>query len=230
MSQRWQNRSFGKSGKAKPFRHSLDVLRSPVRKPKLELELPATAYRPLAGQLRFAGVERCPVERRPEDWTSDIIVLLQRRARPVGLITHDIAESSCSPLMKNAPVAALVLRAAVIVYLVYLARMLWHYRSSGKRDPAAASFKSVLVTTLLNPKALVLALVLLPQHRSVSELLPWIVAMAVLIAAIGLAWIAMGTVLERGLRKTGQGPDLMYRLSAVVLVVMATAMGAQTLA
>jgi len=134
------------------------------------------------------------------------------------------------PLMMSVPLAAWILRAAVIIYLVHIASLLWRYRSSSEsRDPAPVSFKSVLVTTLLNPKGLVLALVLLPQHPNGSfELLPWIATMAVLIVAIGLAWIAMGATLERALREAGR-PDLMYRLSAAVLVVMATAMGAQTL-
>lgn len=148
----------------------------------------------------------------------------------VGYLASVIAlRAGLGPLIASTPLAAIVVRAAFIVYLIHLARLLWRHRSSGSLNPVPVSFKSVLATTFLNPKALVLALVLLPQDRAGLEMLPWFAAMAALITAIGFAWIAMGTVLERGLRTTGH-PELVPRISACVLVVMAAAMCVQNFA
>jgi threonine/homoserine/homoserine lactone efflux protein len=127
------------------------------------------------------------------------------------------------------PLAGIVLRAAVIGYLVYLACLLWRYRSRHPRDAVPVTFKAVLFTTILNPKATVLALLLLPSQMGLVELMPWLAAMAAQVVAAGAAWLALGAALRLGLRDYGR-PELIYRLSAVVLVIMATAMSVQTLA
>ena len=60
------------------------------------------------------------------------------------------------------------------------------------------------------------------------ELAPWIAVVAVQIVAVGTAWLTFGATLGRGLRSLGH-PELMYRLSAIVLVVTATVIGARSL-
>jgi hypothetical protein len=52
--------------------------------------------------------------------------------------------------------------------------------------------------------------------------------MAALIVTVGTAWLMLGVTLGRGLRGFGY-PELMYRLSATALVVMATVIGARSL-
>ena len=121
-----------------------------------------------------------------------------------------------------------VLRVAVVGYLIYLACLLWRSRSRDLRDEPPVSFKAVLLTTLLNPKATVLAFLLLPPRIGLVELMPWLAAMATQMIAAGAAWLAFGTTLGRQLRDVGR-PELVCRLSAVVLVIMATAMSVQTL-
>ena len=132
------------------------------------------------------------------------------------------------PLATSVPLAGTVLRVAVIVYPVYLAYLLWHSRSRELRDAAPVTFKAVLVTTLPNPKAAVLAFLLLPPQIGFIELMPWLAAMAAQVVAAGAAWLALGATLGRGLRNFGR-PELIFRLSAVVLVIVATAMSLQTL-
>lgn len=132
------------------------------------------------------------------------------------------------PLVTGIPMAGAVLRAAVIIYVLYLARLLWRYRARERTSATPVTFRAVLVTTLLNPKAAVFAFLLLPPAIGLVELTPWIAIMAVQIVAVGAAWLTLGAALGGGLRGLGH-PELMYRLSAIALVIMATAIGARSL-
>jgi threonine/homoserine/homoserine lactone efflux protein len=129
-----------------------------------------------------------------------------------------------APLGTSMPLASIVLRAAVILYLVYFARVLWRCRCHETEDVPPVTFRAVLLTTLLNPKAAVLAFAILPPQIGLIEL----AATAVQVVAAGAAWLAFGAVFGHGLRDFGR-PGLVYRLSAVVLLLMATAISVQSL-
>jgi threonine/homoserine/homoserine lactone efflux protein len=150
-------------------------------------------------------------------------------AELAGYLTAVVASRfGLAPLATSVPLAGVVLRAAVIGYLIYLACLLWRSRFRELQDAVPVTFRGVLVTTLLNPKATVLAFLLLPSQIGFIELMPWLTAMAAQVVAVGAAWLALGATLGRGLRDFGRS-ELVYRLSAVVLVLMATAMSVQTL-
>jgi threonine/homoserine/homoserine lactone efflux protein len=149
-------------------------------------------------------------------------------AELAGYLTAVVALSfGLAPLATSVPLAGVVLRAAVIAYLIYLACLLWRSRFRELQDAVPVTFKGVLVTTLLNPKATVLAFLLPPSQIGFIELMPWLAAMAAQVVAVGAAWLALGAALGRGLRDFGR-PEVVYRLGAVVLVLMATAMSVQT--
>jgi threonine/homoserine/homoserine lactone efflux protein len=132
------------------------------------------------------------------------------------------------PLVISVPMAGVVLRAAITIYVLYLARLLWRYRVRELADAMPITFRAVLLTTLLNPKAAIFAFLLLPPAIGFVELTPWIAVMAVQIVAVGAAWLTLGATFGRGLRGLGH-PELMYRLSAIALVVMATVISARSL-
>ena len=132
------------------------------------------------------------------------------------------------PLVIGIPIAGVVLRAAITIYVLYLARLLWRYRPCELSRAMPVTFRAVLLTTLLNPKAAVFAFLLLPPQIGLLELLPWLATMAIQILAVGAAWLTLGATLGRGLRGLGH-PELLYRLSAIVLVLMATVIGARSL-
>jgi threonine/homoserine/homoserine lactone efflux protein len=132
------------------------------------------------------------------------------------------------PLVIGIPMAGVVLRAAVIIYVLYLAHLLWRYRARELKAATPVTFRAVLLTTLLNPKTAVFAFLLLPPETGLLELAPWIAVMAAQIVAVGAAWLALGATLGRGLRGLGH-PELMHRLSAIVLVVMAMMIGVRSL-
>lgn len=144
------------------------------------------------------------------------------------LLSIMLLRSVFGPFMQAVPVAGIVLRIVVSTYLIYLACMLWRHGAHEIADRAPVSFRSVLITTLLNPKAVIFAFTLLPFQVAAFDLLPWLGLLAVQIVTIGSAWIALGAALGRGLQGAGR-PLLIYRLSAVALVVLAGKIGAQSL-
>jgi threonine/homoserine/homoserine lactone efflux protein len=129
------------------------------------------------------------------------------------------------PLVIGVPLAGLLLRVAVTVYVLYLALLLWRYRARDVGEATTVTFKAVLITTLFNPKAAVFAFLLLPAEAGGLAVLPWIAMVALQIVVAGTAWLMLGTMLGRGLRSVGY-PELLYRLSAIVLAVMMTAINA----
>ncbi|MBR0719047.1 LysE family translocator [Bradyrhizobium liaoningense] len=144
------------------------------------------------------------------------------------LLSIMLLRSVLGPFMHAVPVAGIVLRIVVSAYLIYLAGMLWRHGGHEIAGRAPVSFRRVLITTLLNPKAVIFAFTLLPLQVEAFDLLPWLGLLAVQIVAIGSAWIAFGAALGRGLQGAGR-PLLVYRLSALALVVLAGMIGVQSL-
>ncbi|WIW45340.1 hypothetical protein ML401_28395 [Bradyrhizobium sp. 62B] len=135
------------------------------------------------------------------------------------LLAIALLRLALGPLVSDIPVAALVLRVAVTVYILGLAFMLWRVNTRELRDGAAVTFGQVLLATLLNPKALVFAFLLLPLEAGPLELLPWFGVIAFQILTAGAAWIILGATLGRGARRLGH-PDLVTRAGAVTLVAV----------
>jgi len=124
------------------------------------------------------------------------------------------------PVIVAVPAFGLALRVAVVLYLLYLALVLWRHGAREVSDAAPVTFRRVLITTLLNPKAIIFAFTLLPEAGEVASLLPWLVALALSIVTIGAAWVLLGATLRRGLSArvpSGVG----YRCSAAALTLLA---------
>ncbi|GMP09607.1 MULTISPECIES: LysE family translocator [Bradyrhizobium] len=135
------------------------------------------------------------------------------------LLAIAVLRLALGPLVSDIPVAAVVLRVAVTAYILCLAVMLWRVNKRELRDGAPVTFGQVMITTLLNPKALVFAFLLLPLEAGPLELLPWFGAIALQIVTAGAAWITLGATLGRGARRLGH-PDLITRTGAVTLVAV----------
>ncbi len=89
------------------------------------------------------------------------------------------------------PAAAAAVRVAAGLYLLAVAFRTWQGRGSAAGNP---SFGAVLLTTLLNPKALIFALVLVPTRGNV---VPYVAAFSVVVPIIGSAWITFGALTRR---------------------------------
>ncbi|SFI18871.1 LysE family translocator [Bradyrhizobium sp. cf659] len=123
------------------------------------------------------------------------------------------------PVVSGIPLAAVVLRVAVSVYILGLAVMLWRVNARELRGGAVVTFRQVLITTLLNPKAMVFAFLLLQLQAGLFELLPWLGMIALQIVTAGAAWIAFGATLGGGARRLGH-PEIITRAGAVTLVAV----------
>jgi len=129
------------------------------------------------------------------------------------------------PLIAAVPAFGIALRIAAVIYLLHLAAKLW--RHSGCQSIKASgpvTIFSVFVTTLLNPKAIILAFTLLP-----AGMLAWLPALILQIVVAGSAWIIVGALVQRGFRGTFH-PQVGYRVSALALILLAGGLSAQVLA
>lgn len=124
------------------------------------------------------------------------------------------------PLIAGVPSVAAGLRLAVGAYLAWLAVKLW------RRGPVDLSVmpvtpRQVFVTTLLNPKAIVFALGVIPF--GVVPWWPWMLGFLGLLSAVALGWIALGALLGRAAGAAGQA-GLVPKLGAAVVGVFAVAL------
>jgi len=133
------------------------------------------------------------------------------------------------PVMAGHPAFAWTLRIAATLYLLYLAATLWGHRLDayvGQVDArAAVRFRQVLIATLLNPKSLVLAFVLLPVPQPP---LLHLIALAVLIALTGGGWVLLGRQVRA---RAGEDVRLstLRRGGAVVIALFALLLPASAL-
>jgi threonine/homoserine/homoserine lactone efflux protein len=123
------------------------------------------------------------------------------------------------PFVVDSPMAGVILRTVVTVYILYLAALLWRSASRELCDGPAVTFGQVLLTTLLNPKAIIFAFLLLPLQAGPLELAPWLAVLALQIVTAGAAWLAVGAVLGRGARRSAH-PHLVNRVGAFALVTV----------
>ncbi len=132
------------------------------------------------------------------------------------------------PFVAAVPVFGVALRVAVALYLLHLAAQLWRHGARQIRGTGPVTLGRVLVTTLLNPKAIIFAFTLLPAEADVAALVPWLSVLGLLIVIAGSAWIAAGSALGRGFRGVVD-PRLGYRASAVALAALAGGLSAHAL-
>ena len=110
------------------------------------------------------------------------------------------------------------------LYLLLLAQRLWGGVADdlGARDTyGAITVKDVLVATLLNPKALILAFVVFPPLHGVKIASLYIGAVATIIVIVSTGWIAVGASIGH---LAPRRDLLISRAAATVLVMFACGM------
>lgn len=137
------------------------------------------------------------------------------------LIAISVIGYGLGPAVAASPVLGLALRLAVGAYLVTLAWKLWR----GARRPALVAGivtpARVFLTTLVNPKAIVLALGVLPLQT--EQGLAYLLAFACLVAGVALGWIGFGVLLGRAVEATAC-EGLVPRVGAAVIGAFAVAL------
>jgi threonine/homoserine/homoserine lactone efflux protein len=125
------------------------------------------------------------------------------------------------PWLDAHPGAALAVRIAAATWILYLAVRLWRQPAAG--GAGLVTFRRVFVTTVLNPKALVIALALLPATTP-AGLVPWLALFTVSVLVVASIWIAAGALLGRA--TAGDLPPWVRRIAAGYLGLVATGLAA----
>jgi threonine/homoserine/homoserine lactone efflux protein len=141
--------------------------------------------------------------------------------RPLALLGAELAGYTVSigvirvaigPILAAVPPLLIVLKVAVAVYLVFVAITVWR-RALTLGSTSSVSFAQVFIATLLNPKAVILALTIFPREPLAPLL--HILLFAAMTVATGFAWIILGHTLSAA---TGEhGARLIPRVAAVAL-------------
>lgn len=128
----------------------------------------------------------------------------------IPLATAGAALAAAAPGLSSA------LAALAALWVLWLALRLWRLPAAAAGAPAVTA-RRVFVTTLLNPKALVTGLVLLPAAG--AALAPRMLVFAVLVIGIAALWAGLGAGLGRAF--AAAGAQLLRRIAAVWLGALA---------
>ncbi|MGE6780990.1 LysE family translocator [Ensifer adhaerens] len=132
-----------------------------------------------------------------------------------------------APFLAAHPQLGLALRLAAAAWVLYLAYALWT-TDAERSEGVVISIRQVFITTLLNPKALIVALVLLPQTGLVA-VWPWIAGFSLLVAAVGSTWIGTGSMLVQ-ISKGLSASHLPRRIAAVCLTLFSVGIAGSAIA
>jgi threonine/homoserine/homoserine lactone efflux protein len=130
------------------------------------------------------------------------------------LIAIAVIRLLLGPVFAAYPALAVALKLMVAVYLAWIAVRLW-LRGARLTDTAGpVTVKSVFVTTVLNPKALIFSISIIPPA---DPNLGWFIAgFAAMVVTVGLSWIAIGAWL--GATAGERHARLVPRAASVALV------------
>lgn len=126
------------------------------------------------------------------------------------------------PLVQTTPYAAPALHLACGAYVLYVASKLWGEGASPQHSNEPIGQARVFATTLLNPKGIIFAFVIIPYLREgrVVDALPYLAALSAMICVVALGWISAGALLRAQQPLPCDGA-LIRRAGAVVLGVFA---------
>jgi threonine/homoserine/homoserine lactone efflux protein len=129
------------------------------------------------------------------------------------------------PFLEAHPELSTAVRMAAAAWVMTLAIRLWAIPGAAGQV-GLVTFGRVFVTTLLNPKGLVIGLALLPATTPLG-LLPWLGGFAAMVLIVATGWIALGALLGRA--TAGQVPPMVRRGAAGYLGFVAVGLAASAL-
>jgi threonine/homoserine/homoserine lactone efflux protein len=122
-----------------------------------------------------------------------------------------------APMFAALPVLAVALKIAVALYLCWVALALWRKATTITASDRVVTLGRVFVTTLLNPKALIFALSIIPLGG--VEVWPYALAFCLCVVICGSLWILFGHL--AGTLAGASRRGLFARISAVALAAFA---------
>jgi threonine/homoserine/homoserine lactone efflux protein len=110
------------------------------------------------------------------------------------------------PVLAGNPMLSLAMRLAVGAYLLLLAVRLWRRGSEALVLGRVVTPAQLFVTTLLNPKAIIFALGIIPFGA--VRVWPYMLGFLLMLASVALCWIAIGAVLGGAAQRRGWGGSI----------------------
>jgi threonine/homoserine/homoserine lactone efflux protein len=129
------------------------------------------------------------------------------------LVTVNLVGWLLRPLLASEPVIGAVLKVSVAIYLVFTAVRLWRDAGRTAAGDGPIGWWRLFIATMLNPKGLVFALVIIPFGR--PQIGGYLLAFVAAVLIMGFAWLVAGRLV--GLA-AGNRRYLVPRASSVVLV------------
>lgn len=122
-----------------------------------------------------------------------------------------------SEVLGRWPVAAVILKVAAALWVMFLAINLWG-RNSATGASSDVTARRVYLTTMLNPKALIFGLVLLPVPDD-PQFAPRLGLFCLMVMAVALVWGTAGKLMQQG---GGDGRRLLIlqRIASVWLAIV----------
>ncbi|MFC3127535.1 LysE family translocator [Pseudoroseomonas globiformis] len=119
------------------------------------------------------------------------------------------------PVVAASPLISITLRVAVGAYLILLALRLWRQGSVLHGEAVAIRPRQVFVTTLLNPKALIFALGVVPFGSPHSW--AYMAGFMGVLVVVGMSWIMAGAGLGQVAARASSGPRIIPRIGAAAI-------------
>lgn len=131
-------------------------------------------------------------------------------AEAVGYILAVAIFVALADAVRSNAMAFAAMKMLAACWLMYSAVQLWSLPFRTDATSARESFIRVFLTTLVNPKAMLVGTVLIPPTADIQAPL-WIATYAALSTLAGLGWVVFGACLPMGVRRHA------YKLASVVL-------------
>jgi threonine/homoserine/homoserine lactone efflux protein len=122
------------------------------------------------------------------------------------------------PFIAESWALGMALRVCVALYLTWVATRLWRHPTAEIDSGRLIRPRDVFIATLLNPKALLFGLGIVPLHD--PHAVAYMIAFCLMVAAVGASWICLGAAIRRGLLPKA-GVPLVPRIGAAVITAFA---------
>nr|WP_284739370.1 hypothetical protein [Rhizobium sp. CG5] len=132
-------------------------------------------------------------------------------------------------LLSDQPLVGSALKLGSAAWVLFLAVQLWGLPADGLLAQGSAgfvTFRRVFVTTVLNPKALIIGLVFMP-HGAPQIVLPYLALFSAIVVLVASFWLTAGATLLRAARHSH--PTLVYRCAATILLGFSTMLAGSSL-
>lgn len=136
-----------------------------------------------------------------------------------------------APLLRDQPVAALIIKLVSTLWVLLLAARLW-VRPPSATEPGAVTVATVYCTTVMNPKALIIGLALMPSAtfaapETLVVPLPYLALFVLLVILVATCWLSAGAAILRRVATTN--PMLFGRVAGSFLVVFAISLAGRAI-